>query len=256
MRRVEPALLFALVLSASAGCGGEPVDTTTAPLSNVAFNGATKHRYRVTIDNFWISKTRAKYSDTLTAVINVAADLKVTWTSGNELRKSWSGTDAGFGGGWFSLGNFGTGGHNIDPALFARDTWFDASNDEILQIGVGLVNDGGHKSSYAAATQQFSRYPLDYHYYPAPATPPATTLYAAGPIWPVDLKPIKEWVMLGGLCDGIVATDGMMVYGSELETLTANGPYTRTVMAPGTDSAVGCGENSLYYMTWTLSREY
>jgi hypothetical protein len=42
--------------------------------------------------------------------------------------------------------------------------------------------------------------------------------------------------------------------GSDLWRLTARGPLSETHEYPGTNSNIGCGENSLYYVTFTISR--
>lgn len=42
--------------------------------------------------------------------------------------------------------------------------------------------------------------------------------------------------------------------GLELWDWTANGTHRETRKYPGSDSPVGCGENSLYFMTWSISR--
>jgi hypothetical protein len=44
--------------------------------------------------------------------------------------------------------------------------------------------------------------------------------------------------------------------GSDLWVLTARGPLTETHEYPGTDSPIGCGENSQYSVTFTVSRAH
>ncbi len=68
-------------------------------------------------------------------------------------------------------------------------------------------------------------------------------------------------------CDGVVASDIIikntplpgqpiiLLTGSDLTDRTARvGVYSETRSYPGTDSPVGCGENSLYFVTWSISR--
>jgi hypothetical protein len=64
---------------------------------------------------------------------------------------------------------------------------------------------------------------------------------------------------LGGFlvanCDGLVAVDQIAVTGNDLANWTAaTGMYTETRNYPGTDSAVGCGSNSKYSVTWSVIR--
>jgi hypothetical protein len=40
----------------------------------------------------------------------------------------------------------------------------------------------------------------------------------------------------------------------DLHQMTANGPFTKVTEHPGTDSATGCGDNSQYEVTWSITR--
>ena len=55
-------------------------------------------------------------------------------------------------------------------------------------------------------------------------------------------------------CDGPVVADAVPATGSDLALWTAAGPYTRTIGFPGVKSAIGCGSNSYYEVTYTVSR--
>lgn len=55
-------------------------------------------------------------------------------------------------------------------------------------------------------------------------------------------------------CDGPVAAEQPAFKGSQLWTLTTRGPYTHTTYHPGIDSAHGCGSNSIYTVTWSITR--
>jgi hypothetical protein len=57
---------------------------------------------------------------------------------------------------------------------------------------------------------------------------------------------------LPGGCNGIVAADEIVLSKAQLEQLASRGPQTKSY--PGTDSAVGCGSNSRYQVTWTILR--
>jgi hypothetical protein len=54
-------------------------------------------------------------------------------------------------------------------------------------------------------------------------------------------------------CDGLVATDAVYVSGATLNDNVATGPHIETKEYPGTDSPVGCGDNSHYQVTWQVS---
>jgi hypothetical protein len=55
-------------------------------------------------------------------------------------------------------------------------------------------------------------------------------------------------------CDGPVAVEQPAFKGQQLWNYTARGPYTHITYHPGTDSAHGCGSNSIYTATWSISR--
>jgi hypothetical protein len=55
-------------------------------------------------------------------------------------------------------------------------------------------------------------------------------------------------------CDGPVASEQAAFKGQQLWNYTAHGAYTHTTYHPGIDSASGCGSNSIYTATWSISR--
>jgi hypothetical protein len=55
-------------------------------------------------------------------------------------------------------------------------------------------------------------------------------------------------------CDGPVAAEQVTLTYADLMAKIANGPYTHETPNPGTDSATGCGGNSMYYVTWHVAR--
>ncbi len=55
-------------------------------------------------------------------------------------------------------------------------------------------------------------------------------------------------------CDGPVAAEQATFTGWQLHTATLGGAVLRrTTTHPGTDSATGCGSNSVYKVTWSVS---
>jgi hypothetical protein len=55
-------------------------------------------------------------------------------------------------------------------------------------------------------------------------------------------------------CDGPVAAEQVTMNYNDLMAKTANGPDKVETKHPGTDSATGCGSNSMYYVTWHIAR--
>lgn len=60
--------------------------------------------------------------------------------------------------------------------------------------------------------------------------------------------------LLTANCDGPVASEQAVFKGLQLWNYTARGPYTHTTYHPGIDSNHGCGSNSIYTATWSISR--
>lgn len=80
------------------------------------------------------------------------------------------------------------------------------------------------------------------------------------PIIGTALGAIAGWLVgeLTGLltanCDRPVAAEQAAFKGSQLWADTARGAYTHTTSHPGIDSNSGCGSNSIYTATWSISR--
>jgi hypothetical protein len=55
-------------------------------------------------------------------------------------------------------------------------------------------------------------------------------------------------------CDGAVAAEQVVKTGNELWLATQHGAYAHTTYHPGTDSPAGCGSNSIYLATWSITR--
>jgi len=57
-------------------------------------------------------------------------------------------------------------------------------------------------------------------------------------------------------CDGLVAADQFAVTGSTLKNwVSSSGVYSPgDIFYPGSDSADGCGDNSKYYVHWTVTQ--
>ena len=60
--------------------------------------------------------------------------------------------------------------------------------------------------------------------------------------------------ILNANCDGPVAAEQVTLAYADLMSKIANGPDTVTTKHPGTDSATGCGGNSMYYVTWHIAK--
>jgi hypothetical protein len=82
---------------------------------------------------------------------------------------------------------------------------------------------------------------------------------AAVPVAGTALGALAGWLVgeIGGVlfanCDGPVAAAVHVFKGADLASKTANGRVMMiTDHNPGTDSPIGCGGNSNYYVTWSI----
>jgi hypothetical protein len=66
------------------------------------------------------------------------------------------------------------------------------------------------------------------------------------------LAPITAYAFAD--CDGLVAQDEIAYTGAALATATGAGPDRGTQTYSGSDSAAGCGSNSIYSVSWSVSR--
>lgn len=55
-------------------------------------------------------------------------------------------------------------------------------------------------------------------------------------------------------CDGSVAAGEHVFSGADLRSRTATQPIVQTDPNPGMNSPKGCGSNSMYYVTWSISK--
>ena len=60
--------------------------------------------------------------------------------------------------------------------------------------------------------------------------------------------------ILSANCDGPVAAEQVTLTYAQLMAKIANATDTVTTAHPGTDSATGCGSNSMYYVTWHIAK--
>lgn len=77
-------------------------------------------------------------------------------------------------------------------------------------------------------------------------------LAAAGVI--EALSSFYSWLTVD--CDGPVAVDAASVAEADLFALLSQGPLSKTINYPGTDSPAGCGSNSQYSVTWSVTRAF
>lgn len=82
------------------------------------------------------------------------------------------------------------------------------------------------------------------------------TVLPGGSLWAIVGQGIGELIKLSDPdCDGVVAADKITLSGTDAEHYTAEiSEYTEPRKYTGTDSPSGCGTNSLYEVTWALTK--
>jgi hypothetical protein len=85
----------------------------------------------------------------------------------------------------------------------------------------------------------------------------ASTVFGGASVWTAVAKKFIDFFtgIIFANCDGPVATDQIELTGDSINAMTARfNSHTETRVYPGTDSAKGCGSNSLYRVTWSILR--
>jgi hypothetical protein len=123
--------------------------------------------------------------------------------------------------------------------------------NEINQIGNNLINKFLGSGSGTGNTD------------PMPAGMHNTDMGSAGWGSEVDWAAIAKWVfgwlinLLDPNCDGGVVAQTITTTAAELATKTQGGvTFRKTLSYPGTDSAVGCGANSLYFVEYSITYKH
>jgi hypothetical protein len=193
--------------------------------------------YHVSLDSFRITDTRSVHNDTDMVTFSIAVGKNKPMTFSKSMGDLNNGT--------FTV-NLGA---DISPA----------HNDPIA-ISYVIVNSGYNKN---ALEQQLKKWTEDNA--KKAAAEGATALGSAiggavgGALGGAIGTKAGEWLVnkLGSIvfadCDGTVAAGNHVYSGAQLAAQTTSG---RTISAtdrnPGTDSPWGCGNNSMYYVSWSI----
>jgi hypothetical protein len=177
-----------------------------------------EQRYAFKVDSFLISNTRAAHEDTdyVTISVRIGDQAPISSTK--------------------FMGNVNNGTHQVNLQVGP----FVVEPHEKVILRYLLVN-RGHGSDHSSAT--------------------AATLSAAASEVPVvgDFAAAIGGIISGLLdlvdCDGIVAKEQLTYTSAEVyqRTELGGGTFTHTSHSAGTDSDIGCGSNSQYDVTWSIT---
>lgn len=207
--------------------------------------------YSFAVEQFHIDNTRSRHEDT----DMVTVGLRV----GNRAQLSKT----------ISAGDVNNGDHGVnlvfDPVLVGRlDTpvvlAYQIYNGDSGRLSISLAdlgNDLGQRAVDAMDQAPEQASPVDYTTWPASGGPDEPD--------PPDFEDgswikVLEFAFLGSLlfpdCDGFVAigTIGRRRRDWDAQIAAAGGTYRRTIRYPGYDSPAGCGSNSDYTVTSSVTK--
>ena len=190
----------------------------------------TMRRYTFSLDQFTINKTRARHNDTdyVTAFLQVGDN---TYPIENRFM------------GDLNDGSYGIGISFEDILVSDIDTRV-VFNFQIVNSGhsseseiYGILGNAASSLASTGATALGD-----------------SIIPGTGSIWGVAAKYITNSIVniLDANCDGIVAADQIVVNGATLASWTEQGQHTENRFYPGIDSNTGCGDNSEYYVQFSI----
>lgn len=226
--RLGRVLPLAFLASTAAGCAAQTgADGQESTASTKQALGAD-HSYTVRLHQLNVSRTRAKYQDTITVILSAKIN-------GNLLTPV-----------TYKLGDHGSG--DMWPLL---PFTFTAGDDDDVEVLVSVVNDHNPDDAASKAVSVLNTV-SDY------AEKFVQSVYPAGPVWPAvndAIHTVNGW--FAGGCDGDVAADAILGKGSTFRDWTASGVYYGNVQRhDGSNSPWFCGATSLYFTQYSVTRNW
>jgi hypothetical protein len=209
-------------------------------------------RYRFSVDLVKVDSPRAKSEDTDTAQASV--------TPGNWPTQSTTQAVGDLGGpspaeAQTNLLNFTPVTVELSESVVFNYQVVNKDGPDVVSLATALTNTGK-----SLADQALKSIAKDLGQGLAVITSIEIAGTIAVPVIGSILALVETWLLgqLGGLvsggCDGIVAVEQVVLLGRDLQLKTANGPYTVTTKHQGTPSGTLCFGNSLYEVTWSITR--
>ena len=205
----------------------------------------TTHIYKLTLDSFDIRNTRARHEDT-----NYVS-LGATVVGGGHQQHSRPQKKF--------LGNVNNGHHVIGLHI---DNIKVEPNDKLVMNYI-MINSGHGKQNPNQVLGKLENASSTLIKKGADAAAAGVGAVIGSSVIPglgTVLGAAAGWVVseIGGAlfadCDGPVAVEQATFSAADLENRTQHGAFSHKTHHPGTDSPTGCGSNSSYDVTWTISR--
>jgi hypothetical protein len=196
--------------------------------------------FTFSLDSFRITDTRSRHEDTDYAVITLQLKSAHSATDPQTLTKK--------------IGDVNNGTHAV--GLSFPNIHIDPSQTVVFNY---IITNSGHKDESAVyQTLEKAGTALANKALVAGGTAlgNAIPLPGIGPI----LGAAAGWLaseigsILTANCDGPVAAEQITLTYADLVAKTANGTFSHETKQPGTDSATGCGSNSMYYVDWHITK--
>ena len=205
----------------------------------MATPAATRQNFTFTLDQFKITDTRSRHKDSDYVSFTLMVKTGATNGPAHTLKKSMRAT--------VNNGTFKVG------LSFPNVT---VEPDQTVVLNYLIVN-SGHKSEsevYSALDTAGSKLATSGLVAGGAALGSLIPIPGLGTI----LGAVGGWLIgkLGGIldpnCDGTVAAEQLVLSYNDLLAKTAHGNFSHETKHPGSDSADGCGGNSMYYVDWHI----
>jgi hypothetical protein len=209
--------------------------------------------YTFTLERFHVDNTRSRHEDTDT----VAFGLQI----GNQQFPVQS----------FFAGDVNNGDHAVNlrfaSVLISESTMpvvisYQIYNGDAskLQRSLSALNADLANKAIESMMQQKTEQgsPSDYTDFPDNGQPDTPDLDFSDPSWLLFLEFVTIGSFLFPDCDGFVAVGTIGKAKNTLDTLidsAVGNTYRHSIRYPGGDSPAGCGSNSDYTVTWSVTRE-
>jgi hypothetical protein len=189
-----------------------------------------------TLNSFKITDTRSRHKDTVYVSVAVAVNKNPPISLPTKF-----------------MGDLNNGTYQVNLSI----TNVEVSPQDRVTFSYSMINSGYNKSNVEQKLQQVAEAAASQG---AQAGGAAAGGVIGGPVGSAIGKEAASWILgkLEGVvfadCDGTVAAAVHSYTGTQLAELTGSGKVLSTTDEnKGTDSPRGCGGNSHYFVTWSLS---
>jgi hypothetical protein len=195
--------------------------------------------FSFSLDSFKITDTRSLHEDTDYVSFTLLVKSATGTGTPQTLTKS--------------MGDVNNGVHNVN-LTFPR---ISVGPTDTVVLNYLIVNTGHKSPSQAVSILESTGTKLA----TTAGTAAGAAIGSAIPGLGTALGAIAGWLageivgLINANCDGAVAAEQNTFKYNDMLARTASGKFAQTTRHPGTDSAHGCGSNSVYFVSWHVQHE-